>query len=89
MIMHQTRKDIIRFALDYDILNVSTYHGYRGDLLVKITVMGNDLDTVLAIKEKAMEMEMEVVIKDNKELKIFEVYCIVADEEVYDLKLGQ
>ncbi len=85
--MEKVRKDIIRFALDYNILNIHTYSGYRGDLLVKFTVNDKDLDTTLAIKREAERLGMEVVVKDNKELLVFEIYTIIADHDVYNLKL--
>jgi hypothetical protein len=85
--VHQLRKEIIRYALEFNILDICTYAGYRGDLLVKITVFRNDLDTPMKVKVKAEQMGMEVVIKDNKEMARLEVYCIIPDEDIYDLKI--
>lgn len=85
--LQQVRKDIIKFALNFDIVDVCTYSGYKGDLLVKITTLDNDNFIVNSIREKAESMGMEVVVKDNKHYLIYEIYCITPDEAAYGLKL--
>jgi len=37
--MCDERKEIIRRALEFDIIDVRIYGGYKGDLLVEITTM--------------------------------------------------
>lgn len=84
--MQDERKKIIRYALDYDILDVNTYSGYKGDLIVKITV--KEKDAVLAIREFAHSLGVkEVVVKQNPNLLAYEMYCVTPDENVYELKL--
>jgi hypothetical protein len=85
--MEQARKDIIRFALDYNILDIATYWGYRGDLLVKFTMPESEKESLSRIREEALGMGMEVVIKDNKSKLIYELYCITPSEDTYELKL--
>ncbi|MDX1296154.1 MAG: hypothetical protein R3302_07795 [Sulfurimonadaceae bacterium] len=85
--LQQVRKDIIKYALNFDILNVNTYSGYKGDLLVKITTLESDDYIVDSIRDKAKELGMEVVIKDNKAHLLYEIYCIIPDDDSYGLKI--
>ena len=81
--MHQVRKDIIKYALSYDIRDIRTYAGYKGDLLVEITSL--DLDVLKSIQAWAENLEMETVIKENVMTSVHELFCITPDEDVYDL----
>jgi len=83
--MQEERKSIIRFALDYSIVDIHTYPGYKGDLVVRITV--KDRDAVIAIRKYALSVGIkEVVIKENKDVVQYEVYCITEDEGAYHIK---
>ena len=83
--MKPERKKIIKYALDYDISDINTYSGYKGDLIVKIT--SNDRNAVVAIRKFAISLGLEdVVIKQNPAKQEYEIYCVTADEEVYHLK---
>lgn len=83
--MQEERKKIIRFALDYNIQQISTYSGYKGDLIVKIIT--RDKDALSAIRSFALSIGIkEVVIKQNVDMRNYEIYCITADEDVYGLK---
>lgn len=83
--MQEERKKIIRFALDYNIFDIHSYPGYRGDLVVRITV--KDKTAVLAIRRYALDLGIkEVVIKENKDLSQYELYCITEDEGAYHIK---
>lgn len=84
--LQKVRKEIIRYALDFDILNIQTYSGYKGDLLVKITMPDSDDATLRHLRQKALDLGMEVVVKDNKHYLIYELYCIIPDETAYGLK---
>jgi hypothetical protein len=85
--MCETRKQMIRFALDQrPIRDIRTYAGYKGDLLLEITTTDYDLLTVL--KEHAESLGMNTVIKEKHDLGIHEIYCITPDEDIYDIKLG-
>jgi hypothetical protein len=80
------RKQIIRFALDFEIAEIHTYSGYKGDLIVKVTT--KDKDAVIAIRKYALSLGIEeVIVKQNPTFFEFEIYCITADGEVYHLKL--
>lgn len=81
--MEQIRKDIIRFALDFEIKDIRTYSGYRGDLLVEITSM--EVDVLVKIKEWAESQGIETVLKSNSMTMVYELYCITPDEDVYAL----
>lgn len=83
--MQEERKKIIRFALDYTVVDVHSYPGYKGDLVVRITV--KDKDSVLAIRRYALDLGIkEVVIKENKDVAQYELYCITEDEGAYHIK---
>lgn len=83
--MQAERKKIIQYALDFDIENINTYSGYKGDLIVKITT--KDMHAVTAIRRYAHDLDIkEVVIKQNHHLMEFEIFCVTPDKEVYRLK---
>jgi hypothetical protein len=82
------RKQIIRFALDFEISEIHTYSGYKGDLIVKIAT--KDKNAVIAIRKNALSLGIEeVTVKQNHKSFEFEIYCITADEEVYHLKFDK
>jgi hypothetical protein len=84
--MQEARKNIIRFALDYSIVDVHSHPGYKGDLVVRITV--KDKDAVIAIRRYALDLGIkEVVIKENKDVAQYELYCITEDEGAYHIKV--
>lgn len=83
--MQTERKQIIRYALDFEIENINTYAGYKGDLIVKITT--KDMHAVTAIRRFAHDLNLkEVVVKQNHHLLEFEIFCVTPDKEVYHLK---
>jgi hypothetical protein len=83
--MQIERKQIIRFALDYDISEVHTYSGYKGDLIVKIATKGKD--AMMAIRKYALSLGIaEVVVKQNPAGFEFEIFCVTADDDVYHIK---
>ncbi len=83
--MQAERKQIIQYALDFDIDNINTYAGYKGDLIVKITT--GDIHAVAAIRQFADELNIkEVVVKQNPHIDEFEIFCITPDKGVYHLK---
>ena len=81
--LSQVRKDIIKFALGYEIKDIRTYAGYKGDLLVEI--MATDPEVLDTIKKWAENLGMETVLKVNRMTMIYELFCITADEDVYAL----
>lgn len=83
--MQEERVKIIRYALDYSIADVHTYSGYKGDLVVRITT--KERDAVIAIRRYALSLGIkEVVIKENKDIMQYELYCITEDEGAYHIK---
>ncbi len=85
--MLQERRDIIRYAINLDILNINTYSGYKGDLIVKITTLDKNDDVKERLKAYAENLGMEVVVKNNIHVLVYEVYCISIDSDSYGLKL--
>jgi hypothetical protein len=82
--MHETRKAMIRFALDYNIRDIRTYSGYKGDLLIEITT--TDLALLPILKKHAQSLGMQTVIKEKLDIRIHEIYCIMPNEDLYELK---
>ncbi len=85
--MQIERKKILQYALDYEIGDVHTYSGYRGDLIVKITA--KEKDTALAIREFAFSLGVKEVIVKQNTVEGYEIYCVTPDENVYGLKAGE
>ncbi|HEX5670495.1 MAG TPA: hypothetical protein VFX66_03075 [Sulfuricurvum sp.] len=83
--LQEIQKKIIHFAIDLDIDSVNTYSGYRGDLIVKmLTKSKTDL---LEIRKYSLGIgAKEVVIKERLDTAQFEIYCITADDSVYNLR---
>ena len=81
--MSQVRKDIIKFSLSFEIKDIRTYAGYKGDLLVEI--MATDLEVLKTIKGWAENLGMKTAIKENPMTMVHELFCITPDEDVYDL----
>ena len=81
--MDNDRKEIIRRSLGLDIIDIRTYAGYKGDLLVEITTM--DSSVVETLKQIAASLDMEAVTHEDV-LNIFKIYCISASHEGYELK---
>ena len=81
--MEPIRKDIIKFALNFDIKDIRTYSGYKGDLLVEVTAM--DITVLKSIQIWTEEQGIKTVIKENPMTGLHELFCITPDEEVYTL----
>ncbi len=81
--MSDERKELIRRALEFDIIDIRSYGGYKGDLLVEITTM--DSTVAKSIESIAKILNMEVVIQEDI-LSIFKIFCITPSSEGYDLK---
>lgn len=83
--MQAERKQIIQYALDFDIDDINTYAGYKGDLIVKITT--SDIHAVAAIRQFVDELNLkDVVVKQNPNIDEYEIFCVTPDKEVYHLK---
>lgn len=81
--MDESRRAMIRRALDLDIVDVRSYAGYRGDMLVEFTTMSEE--TVQSLKIIAEDLGLEVTVRQDP-LQIYQVYCIALTEDTYGLK---
>jgi len=83
--MQEVQKQIIKFALDYDVENIHSYSGYKGDLIVKIC--SKQKEVMLEIRRFALSLDvLDVVIKQNPNMLQYEIYCVTEDADVYELK---
>jgi hypothetical protein len=83
--LQNIQRTIIRFALDLEIDSVNTYAGYKGDLIVKMLTK-NKAD-VLSIRKYSLEIGViEVVIKEKLDTAQYEIYCVTADDGMYQLR---
>lgn len=83
--MQTARKSIIRFAIDYDIRDICTYAGYKGDLILKLTTSSKD--DVLSIRRYALTQKVkEVVVKHLPSSNMYEIFCVTEDEKHYEIK---
>lgn len=81
--MDGSRREMIRRALDLDIIDVRSYAGYRGDMLVEFTTMSEE--TVQSLKIIAEDLGLEVTVRQDP-LQRYQVYCIAVTEDIYGLK---
>ena len=82
--MDEKRREMIRKALEFDIVDVRSYVGYRGDMLVEFTTLMED--TVMSLKKAAEALEMEVAVRRDP-LLVYQVYCITPADDIYELKI--
>jgi uncharacterized membrane protein YkoI len=86
--MQISRKKIIDDALTYDIEDVSTYSGYKGDLIVKITT--KEKASMIAIRKFALNLGvLDVVLKHDPNTLLYEIYCVTEDENGYTIKVDE
>ena len=81
--MDNDRKEIIRRALEFDIIDIRSFTGYKGDPLVEITTM--DYGVVQALQKSAEELGFDTVIQKNK-IEVYQLFCITPATDIYDLK---
>jgi hypothetical protein len=81
--MDEIRKNLIRKSLDFDIIDVRSYLGYKGDSIVEITTMDNEVTK--AIESIAGILGLETVIKQDT-LQIYKIFCIEEATDIYELK---
>lgn len=83
--MQAIQKQIIRYVLDFQIDALTTYAGYKGDLILKIVTKNRD--DVIKIRKFALDLRVkEVVIKEKLETKQYEVFCVTADKGFYTVR---
>ena len=81
--MSEERKTFIRKALEYDIIDIRTYAGYKGDLLTEVTTM--DASIVPPLKQLAEQLGMELAYTKDV-LSIYKLYAIAPASSGYELK---
>jgi len=81
--MSEIRKNLIRKSLNFDIIDIRSYTGYKGDSIVEITTMSKDVTK--AIKSITEILGLEVVIQENA-LKVYNIFCIEKATDIYELK---
>ncbi len=81
--MSDQRKEIIRQALKFNIVDIRSYTGYKGDLLVEITTM--EPDVITSLKKAAEALEFETVIQKDI-ISLYKIFCISPSFNIYDLK---
>ena len=81
--MDNDRKEIIRTAIELDIIDIRSYRGYKGDMLIEITTMSPDV--VRAIKSTAETLHFEIVIQKDI-ISLYKIFCISPAMNTYELK---
>ena len=81
--MSDERKAYIRKVLAYDIIDIRTYAGYKGDLIIQVTTM--DPATVPALKSLALDMGFETAATKDA-LSVYKIYAISHPDTAYTLK---
>ncbi len=81
--MSDQRKEIIRQALKFNIVDIRSYTGYKGDLLVEITTM--EPAVITSLKKAAEALEFEIVIQKDI-ISLYKIFCISPTSNTYDLK---
>lgn len=82
--MDENRKEMIRKGLELEIVDVRSYSGYKGDMLIAFTTLKEDV--MQSLKKIAESLGMEVVVKRDP-LMYYQVYCITPSDHIYDLKI--
>lgn len=86
--MQSSRKKIIEDALKYEIEDISTYGGYKGDLIVKITT--KEKESMMAIRKFALNLGvLDVVLKHDPNTLLYEIYCVTEDVNGYTIKIDE
>lgn len=83
--MFQLHKKIIELFINTDIKDINTYGGYKGDYILKITT--KHLSLAESIASHCENLGGKSVIKENKNLMNYEIYCIAEDPDVYHIKI--
>ena len=81
--MSDERKEIIRQALEFDIIDIRTYTGYKGDLMVEIITMEEDV--AQSLKKSAETLGLETVLQRDI-ISLKKLFCITPSNNTYDLK---
>lgn len=82
--MFDLHRKIIQTFITEDIKDISTYGGYKGAHILKITTRHMVLAEKIA--QYSESIGAESIVKENKNLLNFEVYCVAEDISMYTLK---
>ncbi len=81
--MNDTQKEMIRKALEHEIVDIRSYRGYRGDLLIEVVTLSSQ--SVEEIDREAKALGFEVVIQQDAIFE-YKIFCILAADDIYTLK---
>ena len=82
--MDNDRKEMIRRALEFDIIDIRSYTGYKGDMLVEITTM--DPSVINSLKKIAEEIGLDTVVQKDI-IDVNKLFCITPATDIYELKV--
>ena len=82
--MSPARKEIIVRALNCEIMDIRSYTGYKGDLIIEITSL--DPRVIQTLDSTANTLGFESNITTDT-LLVHKLYCISPSENTYDLIL--
>ena len=75
--LSKMQKTIIKMSLEYDIIDIRTYTGYKGDLIVQIIAESKEI--LHQLKSTSNRLGMQSVLKKNQPMMVFELFCICAN----------
>ena len=81
--MGKKQKAFIRQVLEHKIIDIHTYKGDKGDLLIEITTLAHDIASDIEFEAKELGFEV-VIIEDS--ICLYKVYCILYSKEIYSLE---
>ena len=82
--MSPARKEIIGRALTLEIMDIRSYTGYKGDLIIEVTSLDPNVIQILNHRAVALGFDSNVT---TDSLLVHKLYCISPSEDAYDLKL--
>lgn len=77
-------KIIKAFIEEPRLLELSVYSGYKGGVILRMRT--SSIDLVHTVCNYCKLIDIECPYKLNKNLGTYEVYCVVEDDEIYQLK---
>lgn len=83
--MFDLHRKVIQTFINEDIKDINTYGGYKGAYILKITT--RNIGVAEKIARYCESLGSEAVIKENKNLCNYEVYCVAEDTSIYTLKI--
>ena len=83
MLSREHRK-ILKVFIDTEISGISTYWGYKGDAILRLRTKHSQLAE--SIQGYCESQNIDVAMTLNRNLGVYEVFCISADDDVYELK---